>query len=463
MINVSNSQPIYWHHGMFLQPHHFQQSESLAQSQVDVIKKNVSPWLWGFINLDISSATIFSKHVEIKDAELIFEDGTYAKINDNAFVNSRSLEGIDIDPERPLTAYIALRKMSSFNANVTKIQDTSEASSVKSRFFTFHSPNEISDTYSKGEAALAHQLTLNLEIIFESEKDKYSDYSLIPFAQIALDGENLIMVNNYIPPTLNAHGSKYLSSQLKDLKDELVGRAIQLKNGQGSLGNNAIDANALRYKMSLQALSRFVPRLNHQVHTQQIHPWGIYGGLRELVGEMSTFSQDINLLGENSNGEALLPEYTHLNISECFNNARTLINQLLNDISVGPQFLVEMTRDEQNFKSEIPKEFFEDRADFYLIINSKNDWEDYSQSFFTTAKLAAKDTIDILIERSLPGIGLIHSPNVPSGLPKKEHANYVRIDIHDDEWQAVERQTNLALHWDEAPTDLQIELVILKR
>lgn len=125
--------------------------------------------------------------------------------------------------------------------------------------------------------------------------------------------------------------------------------------------------------------------------------------------------------------------------------------------------MVEMARNEQNFSADIPQEFFEDRADFYLIINSRDDWEAYSQSFFTTAKLASKNTIDVLIERSLPGIGLIHSPTAPSGLPKKDHAHYVRIDIHDDEWQAVQRQQNIVLHWDEAPSDLQIELVILKR
>ncbi len=460
---MSLSQPIYWHHGMFLQPHHFQQSELFTQSQIDVIKKNVAPWLWGFINLELSSNTIAAKNIEIQTAELIFEDGTYAKINENAYLSSRSLEGIDIDPERPLIAYLALRKMSSFNANVSKIKDTSDANTVTSRFFTFDNPSEINDVYSKGDAAQAHELTLKLQIVFETEKEDYSDYSLMPFAKIALDGENLVMVTDYIPPAINVSGSRHLSAQLKDLKDELTGRAIQLKNGQVALGNNTIDANTLRYKMTLQALSRFVPRLTHEVNTQQMHPWGIYGGLRELIGEISTFTQDINLLGENSNGELLLPEYTHLNISECFNSARTVINQQLNDISVGPQFLVEMSRDEQQFTAQIPKDFFEDRADFYLIINSDTDWDDYSQSFFTTAKLAAKNTLEILIERSLPGIGLIHSPHVPTGLPKKENANYVRIDIHDDEWQSVQRQQNIALHWDEAPQDLQIELVILKR
>ena len=460
---MSKSQPIFWHHGMFLQPQHFQQSEDFVTTQVDFVKQNIAPWLWGFTSLDVSSSAISAKRIEIHQAELLFDDGTYAKLNDNAFVSPRSLEGVEIDPEAPATVYLALRKHSSFSDNVTKINDLNEAFNVKTRFFTLNEPSKVNDNYVQGDQALTQELTLKLELVLESEKDSFTEYSLIPCAQIALDGENLILVNSYVPPCLNIQGSEQLHSQLKDLKDELAGRAIQLKNGQAVLGNNAIDANAFRYKMSLQALSRFVPRLAHEVSTLQLHPWNIYGGLKELAGEISTFTSDINLLGETSDGEMLLPEYRHDNIAHCFNSARQLINQLLNEISVGPQFMVEMVREEQSFTTEIPKEFFEDRADFFLVVNSKDDWDEYSQSFFTAAKLASKNTIDVLIDRSLPGIGLIHTPTAPSGLPKKDHAHYVRIDIHDDEWLSVQRQQNLVLHWDEAPEELQIELVILKR
>lgn len=460
---MSKSQPIFWHHGMFLQPQHFQQSEDFVTSQVDFVKQNIAPWLWGFTSLDVSSSAISAKRIEIHQAELLFDDGTYAKLNDNAFVSPRTLEGVEIDPETPATVYLALRKHSSFSDNVTKINDLNEAFNVKTRFFTLNEPSKVNDNYVQGDQALTQELTLKLELVLENEKDSFTEYSLIPCAQIALDGENLVLVNSYVPPCLNIQGSEQLHSQLKDLKDELAGRAIQLKNGQAVLGNNAIDANAFRYKMSLQALSRFVPRLAHEVSTLQLHPWNIYGGLKELAGEISTFTSDINLLGETSDGEMLLPEYRHDNIAQCFNSARQLINQLLNEISVGPQFMVEMIREEQSFTTEIPKEFFEDRADFFLVVNSKDDWDDYSQSFFTAAKLASKNTIDVLIDRSLPGIGLIHTPTAPSGLPKKDHAHYVRIDIHDDEWLSVQRQQNLVLHWDEAPEELQIELVILKR
>jgi type VI secretion system protein ImpJ len=459
---VSQSKPIFWHHGMFLQPQHFQQSEQYVNEKINVLKKHVSPWMWGFTQLDIATEALQSKKIEIQHAEFLMEDGTYINLGDNAFVSPRSIEGAEIDPESPNTIYFALKKHSGFSSNATKISNISEAADVSTRYFTFIDPTEINDLYTHGESAQVQQLTLKLDIVLESEKDKYSEYNLIPFAQIALDGERLTYVSDYIQPCLNIQGSQKLIKQITELKDELAGRAIQLKTGLAMLGSN-LDINALRYRMSLQALSRYVPRLAHEVSTAQIQPWAIYGGLRELTGEISTFTNDVNLLGETNQGEKLLPNYTHLNTGQCFSNIRGLINRLLNEISVGPQFLVEMTREDQAFKADIPKDFFAEKADFYLILNSAEEWDVFSQSLFTTAKLASKNTIDVLIERSLPGIGLIHSPTAPAGLPKKDQASYVRIDIHDDEWQSIERYQSLVMHWDDAPADLNVELVILKR
>lgn len=459
---MSQSQPIFWHHGMFLQPQHFQQSEQYINEQLNVLKKNSAPWLWGFSNLEISSSALKSKRIELSSAECLLEDGTYIKLGENAFVSERSVEGIDIDPESPSTVYLALKKHSVFNSNITKIADISEASDIKTRYFTYIDATEVSDRYIQGDTAQAHQITFKLEIVLESEKETFSEYHLLPIAKIALDGENLIYSADYIPPCINIQGSPKLSKQLIELKDELAGRAIQLKTGLAMLGSN-IDSNAMRYRMSLQALSRYVPRLAHEVSTNQVQPWSIYGGLRELTGELSTLSSDMNLLGETSQGDKLIPNYTHLNIGECFSSVRGIINRLLNEISVGPQFLVEMLRDGQSFMADIPKDFFAEKADFYLILNSEQDWNDFNTSLFTTAKLASKNTINVLIERSLPGIGLIHSPNTPAGLPKKEHANYVRIDIHDDEWQSIEQNQSLVMHWHDAPDDLKVELVILKR
>lgn len=459
---MSQVQPIFWHHGMFLQPHHFQQSENYLSNQIDKLKQNMAPWMWGFVSLDLANESIQSKKIKLHDAEFFLEDGTYVKLDENAYLAERSIEGADIDPESPTTVYLALKHESSFTSNVTKIKDISEAADVKTRYFTFINPTPTQDRYIQGDVAETHELILKLEVVLESEKDNYAEYSLIPVTQIIMEGENYALNQEYVPPCLNMHASSRLVKKVSELRDELAGRAIQLKAGQAMLGSQ-IDNNSLRYRFSLQALSRYVPRLNHEVATPNIQPWQVYGGIKELIGEISTFTQDINILGENQDGVSLLPKYTHSNAGHCFNQARLLVNQLLNEISVGPQFLVELKREEQSFSCEIPEDFFKERAEFYLIVNTQENWDEINNSFFTSAKVASKNTIDVLIERSLPGIGLIHSAIAPAGLPKKEGAHYVRIDIHDDEWLSVQKHQNLVLNWDDAPEDLMLELVILKR
>ncbi len=461
---MATIKPIFWRQGMFLQPQHFQQSELLQNAQANLLREYSHPWFWGFISYSLAKLALQQKRVELDQAELVFQDGTHVKIGENAYIQQRQLDDIQIDPESPLKVYVALRNLSKLEHNVTVIQDITEAHQVQTRYFTFSAPESVEDVYSEGPAAELQTLTHKLTLVFEHEREAYSDYLLVPLAQITLDGENLVYPAEFIPPLITLAGTNDILRLVKELRDELTGRAIQLSsNNSATQQSGSFDPNLLRYRIGLQTLSRYVPRLFHITETPNIHPWDIYGFLRELIGEISTFTQDINFLGETNSGERLLPPYQHDNIGECFNSARNLISQLMNEISVGPQFLVELDYDGKYFSTNIPSEFFEQQVDFYLILNTEQPWADHSQSFLTTAKLADKSTVEILAERSLPGVGLFHMPSPPAGLPKKAFANYARIDIHDDNWQQIHNKQNLALMWDEAPEDLKVELVILRK
>ena len=75
------------------------------------------------------------------------------------------------------------------------------------------------------------------------------------------------------------------------------------------------------------------------------------------------------------------------------------------------------------------------------------------------AKLNSRETLPILIARSLPGIKLHHLPLPPQELPRRANSVYFQIDHHSDHWEQVKRENNLALYWDAAPHDLKIELM----
>ena len=71
--------------------------------------------------------------------------------------------------------------------------------------------------------------------------------------------------------------------------------------------------------------------------------------------------------------------------------------------------------------------------------------------------------VEVLVERSLPGVGMIYLPAPPPGLPRRPNSYYLRLDIHDDQWGSVTRQQNVSLLWEEAPEDAKVELVVVRK
>ncbi len=71
--------------------------------------------------------------------------------------------------------------------------------------------------------------------------------------------------------------------------------------------------------------------------------------------------------------------------------------------------------------------------------------------------------VETLVERSLPGVGMIYLSAAPPGLPRRSNAYYMRLDVHDDQWSSVSRQESIALLWEEAPDDTTVELAVVRK
>ncbi|MBT6702537.1 MAG: type VI secretion system baseplate subunit TssK, partial [Gammaproteobacteria bacterium] len=115
------------------------------------------------------------------------------------------------------------------------------------------------------------------------------------------------------------------------------------------------------------------------------------------------------------------------------------------------------------FAADVPTQFFTEHVDFYLIVNTESEFESSEKSLLTAAKLCSRDSVEVLQERSLPGVGMMYMASAPPGLPRRPNSYFLRLDIHDDQWSSVVRQENIALLWNEAPEDTKVELVIVRK
>ena len=461
---MHNSKPVFWHQGLFLQPQHFQLLDQYQDAKLQPYQEYLQPHFWGVCQIEMLSSSLTHRTCEIESGHFLFPDGTYVSIPDNSVISSRSFEDDWVDPEKPFTIYLAIHKLSQFDDNVTVLSSLENHADVTTRYVTTEKPENAKDVFVESSDAQVKYLRHALKIVFDNEKDEMNDYDLIAIAQVVRDGDAIVYNRQYLPPCINISSLPELTRIVKEIRDEVTGRAMQLSAYKSPVhAKKGFDANMMRYKMALQSLSRFVPRLFHITEAGKVHPWAVYGALRELIGEISTFTDRVSLLGETADGERLVPSYDHNDLGGCFNSASNMVSQLLNEITIGPQYLVEMKFDAIAYTADVPTEFFTEHVNFFLIVNTDGDFAEGQKSLLTAAKLASRDVVETLVERSLPGVGMIYLQTAPPGLPRRPNAHYFRIDVHDDQWSSVVRQENAALLWEEAPEDVKIELVVVRK
>jgi len=461
---VENFKPVFWHQGLFLQPQHFQQADQYQAGLLRPYRTLLQPHFWGVARLELASAALEHGACEIEAGEFVFPDGTYVNLPDNGVVAARTFDADAVGADKPLRIYLGLRKFNPYADNVTQVQNLDAASNVATRYAALTDVEPVRDVYQESPDAQVKTLHHVLRIVLESEREEMHDYWLIPIAQLRRDGDAVHYDKEFLPPLLTIGAMPAMQHMLKEIRDDMTGRAMQLEGYKAPLhGHKEFDPGLMRYKLALRTLSFHIARLFHIIESGVVHPWDVYGALRELVAELSTFTESVNVLGEGSDGARLVPAYDHQALGNCFGQLRSVLNRLLNEITIGPRYLVLMEREAALFHAAVPAEFFDDSNAFYLVFNTSQPFEEHLPGLLTTAKLAARSDVADLVDRSLPGLGMVHMQIAPPGLPRRANAHYVRIDTQDRMWSTVQQAREIALHWAEAPEDLKIEFVVVRR
>ena len=454
----------YWHQGLFLQPQHFQRIDLNQQFYRKPLYEAASPHYWGVGQLEIATPALTSRSFEVRAARLIFQDQTYIEYPGNAVISSRSFDKIWTTGDVPLDVYLGLKKISSVSANVSVVDSLDNASYVTTRMVSMAEAETMPDLYTQGPVAEVPTVSYAVKVFFGPEIETLDDYELIRVAQLVRDIDTIRVVPRAVPPVYALSGSQLLVDVVNDIRDDMAGRLRQIDEYKipRDMQRQELDPDYLLLLQAVHALNRLVPSLVHLAETSQLHPWEIYGFLRVCVGELSTFSLRTDVLGRQTDKDVGMPPYNHMDLGTCFLAARTLINQLLSEISVGPKFHAYLEPRDEFLVGVMAREFFADRNRFYLVTKTAFNNETLSQDFLATARLAAPSALPDLIDHALPGVELIEVLTPPQGLPQRPNMRYYRVEQISAAWELVEQEGELAMYWPDAPDDVRVEVVILR-
>jgi type VI secretion system protein ImpJ len=457
--------PLHWHQGLFLTPQHFQLEDLYIQSLLTPFHEFVQPHLWGIAETDIQEQALGSQSISVVRGKFLFPDKTYVELPGNALIEARTFEGDWVDGGKPFMVFVGLKKWNEHGENVTVLSSLDNLSEVTTRFVTTADTEDSPDLHQGGPKAQVKRLHYLLKIFWVNETDQLGDYVLMPLAQLERSGEEIVLARHFIPPSLTISVSDTLIQIIKEIRDEIASRGNQLEAYKQERGIHTAEFGArdMVYLLALRSLNRYTPLLFHLTESGQIHPWTAYGIVRQLIGELSSFSTSINVLGETGDGSYQLPSYNHRNLWECFSSAQALVTRLLDDITAGPQYMLQLLYDGTYFVAELEPSMFDGRNRFYLVVETEEDSQSVLQSLKTIAKLGTRETLPLLIARALPGLKLQQLPTPPQELPRRAHSVYFQIDHHGDQWPHVQKNNNIALYWDAAPKDLKVEMMIVGR
>ena len=455
--------PIFWHQGLFLQPQHFQLLDLSFRSLLAPFLNFLKPYFWGIGEIKIQEASLGVRIFSIVKGNFLFQDGTHVVLPDNAIIEGRPFDKAWVEGGKPLSIYIGIKKLNNAGENVTMLDKLESFSGVTTRYVATKDPEEVADLHTCGPKGKVQRLYYVLKVFWETELAQVGDYVLMPVAKLERMGEEIILSKHFVPPCLTITTSEFLLKLIKEIRDQITARCHQLEEYKTQRGIQTAEFGSrdMVYLLALRSLNRYVPLLYHVTESQQVHPWDVYGTLRQLIGELSSFDERVNVLGEADGGNSILPVYDHENLWECFSAAQALVIQLLDKITAGPEYVIRMAYDGTYYAADLKPEMFEGRNQFYLVFNTKDDPKSLIQHVTTIAKLSSREYVPILIARALTGIKLEHLPVAPPQLPRRVHSMYFAIDHHSDQWVMVTKGNNIALYWDTAPEDLEVELMVV--
>lgn len=459
--------PLFWGSGMFLQPQHFQQQDRYHEARLRRYVDWLMPFGWGVKSLVINETALQHYRLEIEQCELITWEGALVRFQgdmlpSNATIAPRSFEDVLDASDAPLGIYLGVKRLrgEAHNARSDAAQSGYATAGAMSPRFSLREV-ETPDLFGAGgEPYAVHYLIYDMQLVFEPDTQAAThEYELVKVAEVlrAAEGPGAVLSRCYIPPVLAVQASPVLAGMLKELRDLLTAKGRELTDYKHQRHVHTIEMGSRDtvYLLMMQMVNRYIPLLHHHLEVPETHPSVFYALLRQLIGELSTFSETVSVLG------GPLPAYRHDQLWVCFDAAVRLGKSLINELTKGPEYVVSLLFDGEYFAADLSKRFFEGSNHYYLSIKADMPPAEIERLLMETGKMCSREDMGVLRQRALPGLTVRYQATPPEELPRRAHYHYFELDHYDHLWQRIEQHQNLAVHCQLPPEKSEMQLLVI--
>ena len=431
---------VVWREGLFLRPHHLQQSDRYLERQIESRTRHITPYPWGFSMLEIDLDLAQQSKFAVRRAAGLMPNGTPIDVP----ADSPSPQAIDV-PENAGGQIIWLTlPMASPNTREVDYRITDTAS----RFI------EGTETFVDSTSELRNEQDIDVaypRLAFQLGRTAKPDYHCLAIARVVEIRDKVIHFDQkFVPPLLVCAAHPVVTGWL----DRVIG---WLDNKLEELARYAADPSAGGGLQStdyfvLQLLNRTSPLLKHLRSSAYVHPERLYTALTTLAGELATFAT----LDRQAR---LYPRYDHDDLENVFEPVMRDLQEFLSTtlgrrairleiIERAPNAFISPIRDRSLFRN----------ASFVLEVSAHRPLTEIQSQFPNLFKLGPNNRMNEIVLANLPGVSLIHLPTPPGQIRAITDHVYFFLDKKSPLWPEFSVAASIGMHFSGDWPELQLEL-----
>jgi type VI secretion system protein ImpJ len=446
------SPKVLWGEGLFLRPQHFQQQDAYHEWRLAQMARLLHPYAWGVRHVKVDPDALQTGLLRLLELQVVFPDGElFNAPADDELPPPVALSSLAESADQlsgEWTFHVALAPL---RAHGTNMAATREEADTAVRYY--RKAQQAADAYTDAVSAEVVVLRKSAKLLPDaSPKAHLVSLPLLRLKKTSTGGFE--QDGRFIPPCANIQASPALFLHLRRLLDVLQAKVDALYGLHREPSKNIIEFRSgdVASFWLLHTASAAFAGLSHLARHPALHPERLFEKLLELAGSLMTFSKTFTL--------ADLPAYDHLNAGPGFTRLDQIVRELLETVISTRYFSIVLQEHVPSFhQGRLDAEQITPKTQLFLGVSAAMSPAELVDVVPQRFKVGAPDDVEKLVLSAMPGVRLVHAPQVPAAVPVRPGSYYFTLEPRGMLYERMMQAQALTLYAPSGIQDLRLELV----
>ncbi|MFC0254466.1 type VI secretion system baseplate subunit TssK [Massilia consociata] len=440
---------LLWGEGLFLRPQHFQQQDRYHEARLHQTACALYPYAWGVRKLVIDTDALRHDVLRVEELSVLFPDGEVYRAPDGDPLPLQVRLSELPAGLQTVTFHAALPSLKAWGENCAPDGNGDVQPDV--RFSSYE--RETQDLFTRAAEAPLTYLRKSLKLVADSEPlEAYESFPLVRLRRMATGGFEADP--SFVPPSLSIDAAPGLYHGLARLMEKLLAKVNALYGHLREPSKNVVEIRGgdVSAFWLLHTASTGYAALSHFLGHRDLHPERLFGELLSLAGGLMTYSRSYRLED--------LPSYVHADPGPQFARLDGIIRDLLDTVISSRYFTIGLKRERPSYYlGALDSGRINMQTTLYLAVAADMPALQLVDVVPLQFKIGAPEDVDKFVLSALPGVKLVHAPQVPAAVPVRPDTYYFILENRGMLYETMLKAQAISVYVPNGIRDLRLELI----